>query len=254
MLAPVSIAALLLLQAGAPSPSPSPAPPLAPLVARPASELAPVVDRFTIDRTALTRRYDADDSPARRRRMREFYTAWRARLREVEFDKLGAEGRVDYVLLDRYLRHQLALLDRRDKMRVEEAPLLPFADRLLALQDARRNLETIDPRAAARTLAETSRLVDSLRALFDSAGRVRASAPKVTRTMANRAADDVDDVRGVLSSWFRYYDGYDPMFSWWVSDPCQKLDEALTRYARTLRERVVGAKQTGEGGRGTGDG
>ena len=150
MIAPFSLATLLLLQA-----APSPAPPLGPLVARPASELAPVVDRFTIDRTALTRRYDADDSPARRRRMREFYTAWQARLREVDFAKLGAEGRVDYVLLDRYLRHQIALLDRRDKMRAEEAQLLPFADRLLALQDTRRSLETIDPRAAARFSSTT---------------------------------------------------------------------------------------------------
>jgi uncharacterized protein (DUF885 family) len=218
------------------------APPLGDLVARPSSELAPVVDRFTIDRTALTRRYDADDSPAQRKRMRAFYTGWQAELRAVDFAKLGAEGRVDYVLLDRYLRHQLALLDRRDKMRADESPLLPFADRLLALQDARRNLETIDPPAAARTLADATKLVDSLRAQFDSAGRTRSSAPKVTKTVANRAADDVDDVRGVVSSWFRYYDGYDPVFSWWVKDPCQKLDEALTRYARTLRERVVGAK------------
>jgi len=242
------VSTLLLLQAAAGA-----APALGPLVARPVSDLAAVVDRFAIDRTALNRRYDADDSPAQRKRMREFYTAWQARVREVDFAKLGAEGRVDYVLLDRYLRHQIALLDRRDKIRADEAPLLPFADRLLALQDTRRNLETIDPRAAARTLADATKQVDSLRALFEPApsrgdsgsrGGTRGTAPQVTKTVANRAADDVDDVRGVMSSWFRYYDGYDPVFSWWVKDPCQKLDEALTRYARTLRERVVGAKPT----------
>ena len=33
------------------------------------------------------------------------------------------------MLLDNYLTHQIALLDRQDKMRVETAPLLPFADR-----------------------------------------------------------------------------------------------------------------------------
>ena len=254
------VSTLLLLQAAAGA-----APALGPLVARPVSDLAAVVDRFAIDRTALNRRYDADDSPAQRKRMREFYTAWQARVREVDFAKLGAEGRVDYVLLDRYLRHQIALLDRRDKMRAEAAPLLPFADRLLALQDTRRNLETIDPRAAARTLADATKQVDSLRALFEPApsrgdsgsrGGTRGTAPQVTKTVANRAADDVDDVRGVVSSWFRYYDGYDPVFSWWVKDPCQKLDEALTRYARTLRERVVGAKpaegRAGQGGGGAG--
>jgi len=252
------------------------APPLGPLVGAPASELAAVVERFATDRAALTRRYDAPDSPDQRRRMRELYTGWRSRLREIDFSKLGPEGRADYVLLDNYLRHQIALLDRRDKMRGAEAPLLPFADRLLSLQDARRDLETIDPQAAARTLSEISKHVDSLRVLFeptvprgaaaagagDTDARPRgttapAPPPPVTRTVANRAVDDLGQVRGVLSTWFRYYDGYDPVFSWWVKDPCRKLNEALARYARTLRERVVGVRpaerQQSAGGRGDGD-
>jgi uncharacterized protein (DUF885 family) len=223
-------------------------PPLAPLVAGTTSELAGVVDRFATDRNALHRRYDAPDSPAQRTRMRDFYTDWRARLGEIDFGKLSAEGRLDYVLLDRYLRHQLALLDRADKMRGESERALPFADRLLGLQDARRNLEPIDPRTAARTLAAVTKQVDSLRALFepaprgDTGSRARAAAPSLTRTVANRAAADLDELRGVVSGWFRYYDGYDPLFSWWVKDPRDKLEESLKAYARTLRERVVGAK------------
>ena len=247
----VSAALLLVCSTAAAQSRPDPiasVPVLGPLVARPASELAAVIDRFSTDRTALTRRYDADDSPDQRRRMREFYIGWQARLKEVDFAKLSQEGRADYVLLTHYLGHQIALLDRRGKLRAEEVPLAPFADRLLSLQDARRNLVTIDPRAAARTLAEVTRQVDSLRALFepsargDSTTQPRAAAPATTRTIANRAADDLDDVRGVVSAWFRYYDGYDPDFSWWAKDPWKKLDEALKRYARTLRERVVGKK------------
>jgi uncharacterized protein (DUF885 family) len=232
-------------------------PALGPLVARSTSELADVVDRFSTDRTVLTRRYDAPDSPDQRRRMRKLYTGWQARLKEVDFARLTPEGRVDYVLLDRYLRHQVALLDRRDKMRAAELPLVPFADRLLALQDGRRNLATIDPPAVARTLAEVTKQVDSLRVQFEPPAH-----PDTTRSMktvANRAADDLDDIRGVVGGWFRYYDGYDPAFSWWVKDPCRKLDEALGKYARTLRERVVGRKpaessRSGSGGGGSGGG
>src|SRR5689334_12642398 len=88
-------------------------PKLAPLAVRAGSELAAVVERFATDQTSLNRRYDAPDSPAQRKRMREFYTGWRTRLAELEFDKLGQEGKLDYVLLDNYLVHQLALLDRR---------------------------------------------------------------------------------------------------------------------------------------------
>src|SRR6185436_10396434 len=119
----------------------------------------PVVERFTLDQSSFTRRYDGGDSPDQRRRMREVYTGWRTRLREIDFDKLGQEGKVDYVLLDNYLRHQQALLDRQDKLRGETAVLLPFSDRLLALQDNRRSLENVNATAAARTLSQVTKQV-----------------------------------------------------------------------------------------------
>ena len=217
------------------------------------SELVSIVQRFNLDQQALNRRYDADDSPAKRKRMREFYDEWRVRLREHDFDRLSQEGRVDYVLLDNYLIHELALLDRDAKQRTESAPLLPFADRLLGLQDSRRNLETINSPALARTLADVAKQVDSLRALFeaaargsgaaaDSAARPRGTAPRVSRTVANRSAEEIDALRRVMTGWYRFYDGYDPVFTWWTRDPYRKLDSALVRYARTLRERVVGIR------------
>src|SRR5439155_12114052 len=231
-------------------------PPLAPLISHSSSELAPVVEDFSADLSALNRRYDAEGSPAQRVRMREFYGAWRTRLRELDFDKLSQEGRVDYVLLDNYLIHQLALLDRQNKLRAETAPILPFSDRLLALEDARRNLETINQAAIARTLADVAKQVDSLRAGFeppvarpallgDSAARPARReppilSPRLSRTVANRAAENIDELRRGMTNWYRFYDGYDPIFTWWVRDPYRKLDSALIRYARTLRERVVG--------------
>ncbi len=244
-------------------------PKLGPIVARAESDLKSVVERFSADLQSVSRRYDANDSPDERRRMRDFTVSWRVRLREIDFDKLNLEGRADHVLLDNYLDYQLALLDRDDAKRAETSALLPFADRLLTLQDTRRKLITVDPATAARTLSGVIRQIDSLRALFEtSAGRggaspdsarPRAVAPRVSRTVANRAAENVDQVRAVVTNWYRYYDGYDPMFSWWVKSPYARLDSSLNRYARTLRERVVGipaatAALAGRGGGGGGGG
>jgi hypothetical protein len=236
-------------------------PQLASLVSLPGSELADVVDRFVTDRTALLRRYDASGSPEQRVRLRGFYSAWRSRLREVDFNKLGQEGRVDYLLLDARLRHEIDLLDRDEKVAADSRRLLPFADPLLALQDARRNMKTIDAAASARTLSRITEQADSLRKLFESTparradtstaiaastGRTTAApavAPAATKIVAYHSAQEIDDLRGTLGAWFRYYDGYDPMFSWWVRDPYKRTDDALKRYARTLRERVVGWRE-----------
>jgi len=236
-------------QADAQAADSSSVPNLTVLVAKPTSELESVVDRFNTDLTSISRRYDASDSPAQRARMREFYSTWARRLSEIDFEKLSQEGKVDYVLLSNYLKHQLALVDRREKQRSEMATLIPFADRLLGLQDSRRNLTTIDSRAASSTLAAIAAQVDTLRTSIeapptpgDSAKKLQPRTPKISKTVANRAADNVDQIRTVVGSWYKYYDGYDPSFSWWTRSPYKRLDESLKKYAKTLREKVVGFK------------
>ncbi len=228
-------------------------PALGALVSARTSEMADVIARFASDQQVLQRRYDAPDSPAQRTRTRAFYVSWRARLGELAFDKLSQEGKADYALLENHLRYQLELMDREEIQRMEMLPLLPFADRVLRLQDERRDLKTIDAQASARTLADVTKMVDSLRALLepaparpagDSANGAprapRAAAPKVSRTVGNRAADQLDQIRNTVSVWYRYYNGYDPLFSWWATNPYQKLDEAMRRYATTIRTRIVG--------------
>ena len=240
----------------APADSAAAVPNLVALVAQPKSELVDVIDRFNSDLNSITQRYDANNSPDQRQRMRDFYTGWSNRLAQIDFDRLSQEGKVDYVLLARELKHELALLDRREKQRQEASVLVPFADRLLALQDTRRDLVTINPRAASATLAAVAKQADSLRALFESppsespagkkSGTAKPTAPKVSRTVANRAANYLDAMRRVTTNWYKYYDGYDPVFSWWMKDPYKRLDESLNKYATTLRQKVVGFKP-GEG-------
>ncbi|MBY0490676.1 MAG: DUF885 domain-containing protein [Gemmatimonadaceae bacterium] len=248
------------------------------------SELAEAVSRYSADASSLGRHYDTPDSPSQRARLKGLYTMWRKRLAEADFSKLSQEGKVDYVLLDNHLRYQLELMDREDKQRAETAPLMPFAGRLLKLQEDRRDLISINSQAAAHTLAEVTKQVDSLRALIevpapggrgngsgngngaaDSASRApRAQAPKVNRTVANRAADDIDQLRTTLGRWYRFYNGFDPLFTWWAQNPYTRLDQSLQRYAQVIRQRLVGIQVAAtpaaapaggapQGGRGGGD-
>jgi uncharacterized protein (DUF885 family) len=238
-------------------------PPLAPLVAAPASELRDVVERYAADRAVLLRRYDAEYSPERQRRMREFYQAWQARLRELDFDRLGVEGRIDYILLDHELRYQLALLDRDERLFAEAEPLLPFARTILSLHDARRRHETIDPRMAADTLAALLRAIDEARKAAAPAQRTAASGTRTaasadaagraanddgtrgyrSRVVAYRAATILDGLRNTLQSWHRFHAGYDPLFTWWTADPYRRVDSALVAYGRYIRRELVGIRE-----------
>jgi uncharacterized protein (DUF885 family) len=252
LLAPAAVTSQQPTKAPFPDDPLASVPALTPIAATKGSELVDVVTRYSLDENALGRRYDAFDSPEQRRRMRGFYSAWRTRLREMEFDRLSHEGKIDYVLLDSHLRYQLDLADRQDVMRRETVPLLPFSDALQALHDTRRNLEPINAQATARAIAGIVKQVDSLRALIEPAaprgadsgavGRPRAVAPVVSRTVANRAAQRLETLRNTVGAWYRFHSGYDPTFSWWLANPYRKLDEAMTRYRATIRERVVGIR------------
>ena len=62
-----------------------------------------------------------------------------------------------------------------------------------------------------------------------------------TRIVALRASEDAAVLRQTLQQWFRYYNGYDPMFTWWADHPFKRADKALEGYVAFLRERIVGA-------------
>jgi hypothetical protein len=224
------------------------APRLPALVSQNESELRAVVARYTSDRAALLRRYDIDYGTERRARMREFERGWQARLNEIDYNRLGPDGRIDHVLLSKRLSYELRLLDREDEQLAEMQRFAPFLDRLTSLPEERRRLGPPDSPAIARSLAAVAKTIDSIRVSVDSAWRTPpkgdTAALRKTRVIAYRTANTLDNLRrNAFARWYGYYSGYDPTFTWWVKDPYSRTDTALTRYVRTLRERVVGYRQ-----------
>jgi uncharacterized protein (DUF885 family) len=216
--------------------------------ARAQSDLRVAVDRYNLDRAAIHRRYDVQFSPGRRDRLREFYRGWDARLRALDFDALNHEGKVDYVLLRNRLEFERAMLDEEERMVAEMQPLLPFAPRILALQDRRRDREPVDARAAAGTLDELATEVEVLTARLREDARANggvAQVPGVSRVAAFRAAGHLDSLRTTLQGWYGFYAGYDPVFTWWAAQPFERADAALEAHTRAIREDVVGIRGTG---------
>ena len=210
------------------------------------SEMRDVVSRFSQDQRDLLRRYDDEYSPERRRVLRDFYGAWVSRLNTIDFDKLGEDARVDWILLRADVVHEQALLDREEKRLAEVSGLVPFADTIFALEDARRRLEFEDPAAAGRTLAWLAAKVSSASlavspGLRPGSGKAD-SASRPSRIEAYHAWQIVRTLKNTLASWYKFYDGYDPLFTWWAKEPYAKADSALDVYAKTLRQDLVGWK------------
>jgi uncharacterized protein (DUF885 family) len=205
------------------------------------SELRSLIERYIADRGSLSRSYPVEISPARRERFKQFYSDWLATLAKLNFDTLSQDGKVDYLLFKSHLDHELQQEELAGKAFAEIAAFAPFSQTITDLAEARRRMEKIDPAKIAATLNDLNKQIDAARRAAES--EFRGGQGKVKRTVANRAAVTVNSLRNTLRVWFGYYNGYDPLFTWWVEEPYKAVDQSLGAYGAFLSERGAGLRR-----------
>ena len=234
----------------------------------PGSEMRNTIERYAVDRGTLARSSPASLSASRRERFKKFYGDWLASLQSVNFDSMSQDGKIDYILFKNHLEYELRQLDIQSRQVSEITPLLPFAERIIELEESRRRMEPIDSPKVAATLTELRKQVEERRRAIElglrpegRGGDTNANIEplRVKKTVANRAVQAINGLRNNLRNWYTFYNGYDPIFTWWNEEPYRSLDQAMTSYAGFITERVIGIRseggQTPAGqGRGTGGG
>jgi uncharacterized protein (DUF885 family) len=208
------------------------------------SEMRAVIERYTADRGSLARFYSVEASSARQARMKQFYSDWLATLAKLDFDSMSQDGRIDYLLFKNHLDHELRQLDLQVKALAEVATLVPFAQTITDLEDARRRMEAIDSAGIAALFTKMAKQIDATSKAVESGLKpdAKPDAIKAKKTVANRAAAAIVSLRNTLKTWYGFYNGYDPMFTWWVSEPYKSVDQSLEKYTAFLREKVLGLK------------
>ena len=195
------------------------------------SELRPAIELYKADLESLTRTYPITISATRRARLNRFVDEQQAALRQVDFEKLSRDGQIDYLLLRNAIERQRKTLAQDGRRAAEVEPLIPFHKTIVDLEESRRRMQPVDPPAIGQKLADLSKAIDA----------ARNAPPGTTKnTVANRAAARVEDLRASLKDWYGFYNGYDPVFTWWAENPYRKVDQQLADYARYLRETLAG--------------
>ncbi len=168
------------------------------------SELRELVERFVADRDNLDAFYSVKGSALRIRRLREFYAAWTSRLEAMPYERLGTEGRIDWLLLRHQLDYARRLLDREEERRKEMAPLISFSEDLARLEESRRLMEPVDPPAAAATLERVTKRIAEIQDGLEAGLKGEAAKPpqpvaalSATPVTAYRAAAAVGEMRDV---------------------------------------------------------
>jgi len=216
----------------------------------PATEMRGWLERYSADRAALARSYPVAQSAAGRDRFKRFYAGWQGFLAEQDFESMSLAGQVEFLLFRNLLDYELRQLDFQAGLSAETEVLIPFEKTVTDLEEARRRMEWADPQKAAEALHELNKQVAAVRKSVETTikpvsetdGSPAQDRKPFKKTVANRAAARIDGMRDTLRSWYRFYHGYDPLFTWWADSPYQTLDRSLQDYAAFLRERIVGLK------------
>src|SRR5262245_50196298 len=107
-----------------------------------------LIQRWVTDRQTIERFYDLPLSAHRSEVLDVFYSDWLKRLDAIDFDALDQDNRIDYLLLRGEIRYRKRELVEERRERERLAGLLPFAQQLLVLEEARRRLDPVDGRQA----------------------------------------------------------------------------------------------------------
>ncbi len=209
------------------------------------SEMRSYLERFSTDRGGITRFYNLNTSPVRLNRVQRFFTEQQEAERDIDFESMGRDGRIEYILLRNLLTYEQRSITHQ-KERIEEAtPLLPFADSIISLEESRRRMEPVDPQQAAAALDEmTTQIKDVKKALEDSVKATKEGEDLyIKKSIIRRASQMADDLKDTLEHWFEYNSGYDPDFNWWASDPYEKTFKALEEYIEYIDEKNLGFKE-----------
>ena len=206
--------------------------------------MRPIIEYYIADRGSLQRSFFVNNSSARRERFRKFYQDALDRIQKLNFDAMSEAGKVDYILFRNHLEHELRQLDIEEKQQAEIAPLIPFGKTIVDLEEARRRMDPIDSAKTATTLNALKKQVEDTRRQVEAGLRAgdNPDTLKPKKTVAFRAVNAINSLRGNLRNWYTFYNGYDPVFTWWVEQPEKELDDAMAVYATLLNERIVGVR------------
>ncbi|KUJ10735.1 uncharacterized protein LY89DRAFT_700656 [Mollisia scopiformis] len=194
------------------------------------------ITRITADLQDLGNFYNISISPLRRTRLHRYLSSELKSLQATDFESYDQESKIDFLLLQNYLRRNLRQLELDEEKDGKMEVLLPFAGTIVGLCEDRQQMKEVNGEKAARELTSISTQI------LEVKKQVKSIKIKVEKSSAYRAANTIDQLRDHLKEWYGFFKGYDPMFTWWVSKPYEKIDEEMKSFAAFVREELVGIK------------
>ncbi len=193
-----------------------------------------LLQQYQADKGSLERFYVIDASPERRNRFIEFNKEYLNKLTTYSFNTLSQSDKVDYLLFKSQLNAYLTDLNEEEANYQKTKNWLDFAAIIYAQEKARRRGASID---GEKTALSWNRLNKELSVKMMELEK----APLLAKPMAMHINKTIKGYKKALKSINDFYNGYDPMYSWWTAQSLKKLDSAFDQYQQLAIKRTDAA-------------
>ncbi|HJS55361.1 MAG TPA: DUF885 family protein, partial [Chitinophagaceae bacterium] len=208
------------------------------------SEMADAMVQYNADKASIMRFYSTSlqrdfasrqqgpgyNTPERRKRLLELIDEYLELLKKYPFEQWNINGKVDYVLFKRDLESEQYQLQQEQKTYDQIAKYLTFSDRLYTLQKPRRRGMSVSGQEVARELNDINK---DITAAIDRLKNIDS----IELNQANLASEAAKGLQGVLKDYFNFYNGYDPLFTWWVPETYTATDSLLGVFSNTIKKK-----------------
>ena len=215
----------------------------------PCQEMPNLIQNYNADYKALSRFYsptvantpgtakggggDAGvGSPEKRKKLSALNQDYLKKIETLNFNALPQECKVDYILFKRDLNEKLRQISQEEQEYNKIKQWFSFADKIYALEKPRSRGLQPDAEKIAREWSQITNDVKSLQAKLKD-------EKNFNQESIYTAGETISNLKRTLTGIYEFYNGYDPMFSWWVPKTFQALDETLTAYATAFKNKAA---------------
>lgn len=194
----------------------------------PCNEMPNIMQNYYADIWALNRVYIVDGSPEKRERYKKVAIEYLGRLKQLDFNTLPQECKADYILFKRDLNEAVHDAETEEKEYNTLQRWFPFADSIYAIEKIKRRGGALDGKAIAGRLNAVTKQMKTLQAKL-------AQDNGITVRDSRRANIIIGGIHDAAKNVYDFYNGYDPLFTWWVPGAYTPFDNALKDYGNAFK-------------------
>ena len=211
------------------------------------SSIASFIEQYAADQRTLGQRFHIPLDPFGQAYRSNMLKSWESKLAAIDFGMLDLDNQMDWLLLDSKIRHDRETLDRKEERNSLAKVLIPYAEKMMSFCASKEHGTPLTAEEAAILLeaitTEANDLTKALQKPIKDTEK-KESSPVVLAGIAPTIAMDastlLDQFSRQMQDTHRYYEGYDPKYTWWATKPFDGTKQAIANHRKAIREKLAG--------------